>query len=152
MAQLFVFISAKHHWPYVHSITERSSSSTYSKCCWNLQADHHSQISLSYSRFLTHLKVIHSSIQVSNILVLTVRCKLNIVFQIFLLFIPERPTRSRFNCSEYARLFRLDPITTAIWFVSFELIIFSSLRWTVAYASSIHNNVNSLWQKFWCSL
>jgi hypothetical protein len=36
------------------------------------------------------VKVIYSSIQVSNVLVLTVNCKLiNFVFQIFPLFIPE---------------------------------------------------------------
>jgi hypothetical protein len=41
--------------------------------------------------FVTPLKVIYSSIQISNVLVLTVRCELiNFVFQIFPLFIPEK--------------------------------------------------------------
>jgi hypothetical protein len=41
---------------------------------------------------VTPLKVIYSSIQVSNVLVFTVRCKLiNFVSQIFPLFIPEMP-------------------------------------------------------------
>jgi hypothetical protein len=41
---------------------------------------------------LIQREFIFSSIQVSNVLVLTVRCKLiNFVFQIFPLFIPEMP-------------------------------------------------------------
>jgi hypothetical protein len=50
-AQLYVlvFLSAQYHSPYVHSITERKNSSTYSKCSGNVQADHHSHHpSLSY--------------------------------------------------------------------------------------------------------
>jgi hypothetical protein len=43
-------------------------------------------------RLVTPLKLIYSSIQVSNVLVLTVRCKLiDIVFHILPLFIPKMP-------------------------------------------------------------
>jgi hypothetical protein len=42
------------------------------------------------SRLAAQLKFIHSSVQVSDVLIVTVRCKLiNFVFQIFLFFIPE---------------------------------------------------------------
>jgi hypothetical protein len=44
------------------------------------------------SRLVTPLKLIYSSIQVSNVLVLAVLCKLiNFVFQTFPLFVPEMP-------------------------------------------------------------
>jgi hypothetical protein len=55
-------------------------------------------------------------------------------------------------CSDYPPLFRLDPVTTAIWLVSFGLIILSILHWTMVYFSSVHNNLDSLWQKFLYSL
>jgi hypothetical protein len=41
-------LGSAHTMHHVHSVTERSSSSTYSKWCGNLQADHHSHLSLSY--------------------------------------------------------------------------------------------------------
>jgi hypothetical protein len=37
---------------------------------------------------------------------------------------------------DYHQLFRLDPVTTAIWLVSFGLLILSILHQTMAYASS----------------
>jgi hypothetical protein len=46
----------------------------------------------------------------------------------------------------------LDPVTTAVWLVSFDLIISSINRRTMAYASSIHNNLDSLWMKILRSL
>jgi hypothetical protein len=58
------------------------STSTYLKCCGNLQADHHSRTWLVAS-----IKLIYFSIQVSDVLLLTVRCKLiNFAFQIFPLY------------------------------------------------------------------
>jgi hypothetical protein len=45
------------------------------------------------------------------------------------------------NCTH---LFCLDPVTTAVWLFSFDLIILSILRRTVTYASSIHNNLDCL--------
>jgi hypothetical protein len=51
-------------------------------------------------------------------------------------------------CLDYPHLFRLDAVTFASWLVSFDLII-STLRRTMAYASSFRNNVDSLWLKFW---
>jgi hypothetical protein len=45
------------------------------------------------SRLIIPIKVIYSSIQVSDVLVLNASCKLiNFVFQIFPLFIPEIPS------------------------------------------------------------
>jgi hypothetical protein len=44
---------------------------------------------------------------------------------------------------EHPLLFRLDPVTTAIWLVSFCLINLSILRRTIASVSSIHNNPDS---------
>jgi hypothetical protein len=45
-------------------------------------------------------------------------------------------------------LFRLSqiiyPVTAAVWLVSFGLIILSILHQTIAYASSVHNNLDSL--------
>jgi hypothetical protein len=66
-------------------------SSTYLKYCGNLQADHHSHPPLS-SSLVAPLKCIYSAIQVTDILVHTVLCKLiNSVFQIFPVFILEMP-------------------------------------------------------------
>jgi hypothetical protein len=39
-----------------------------------------------------------------------------------------------------------------ICFVSLDLVIMSIFHLTIAYASSIHNNVDCLWLKFWYSL
>jgi hypothetical protein len=41
----------------------------------------------------------------------------------------------------------LDVVTTAIWFVYFDLIILTVLRRIMAFASSNPNNLDSLWQK-----
>jgi hypothetical protein len=51
-------------------------------------------------------------------------------------------------CSDYAHLFCLNPGTTSIWLVSFDLVILSIINRTMAYVSSVHNNLDSLWQKF----
>jgi hypothetical protein len=61
------------------------------------------------------VEVIYSSIQVSNVLVLTVRFKLiNFVFQIFLLFVPEMPASFTSYIVQIITIFRLDHVTTAI--------------------------------------
>jgi hypothetical protein len=50
------------------------------------------------SQLVAPIKSIYSSIQVSDVLVLTIRCTLiNFVFQIFPLFIPEMST----GCTTY---------------------------------------------------
>jgi hypothetical protein len=72
---------------------------------------------------------------------------INFIFQIFSLFISEMPAGFKY-CSGYPYLFRLDPVTTAMRLVSFDLITFSTLHQTMAYASSVHNNINSFWLKF----
>jgi hypothetical protein len=41
-------------------------------------------------------------------------------------------------------VFLLDPVTIEIWLVFFDLIILSILHRTMAYAPSIHNNLDSL--------
>jgi hypothetical protein len=46
----------------------------------------------------------------------------------------------------------LDPVTTAIWLASSGAIILSIPRQTMAYVSSGHNNLDSLWLKFVYSL
>jgi hypothetical protein len=43
---------------------------------------------------------------------------------------------------DYPHLFHLDPVTTAVWLVSFGLTILSILHRTMAYASSIHDNLD----------
>jgi hypothetical protein len=48
------------------------------------------------------------------------------------------------ECTDFTHLFYLDAITTAIWHVSSGLIILSVLCLTMAYASSDHNNLDSL--------
>jgi hypothetical protein len=52
-----------------------------------------------------------------------------------------------FYCSDYPHLLCLDPVITAIWLVSFGLIILSIFHQIMAYAPSIHNNLYSLCQK-----
>jgi hypothetical protein len=47
------------------------------------------------------------------------------VFQKLPLFIPEMPAGFTSYCSDYPHLFRLDPVTTAVWLVSVSLIILS---------------------------
>jgi hypothetical protein len=37
----------------------------------------------------------------------------------------------------------LDPVTTTIWLVSFDLIILSILHRTMGYVSSVHDNLDS---------
>jgi hypothetical protein len=70
---------------YIHSVADKSNSSTYSKYCGNLQADQHSHLLLS-PRLITLLTFIYASVHVS-IFVLTVCFKLsNVVFQIFPFF------------------------------------------------------------------
>jgi hypothetical protein len=72
-------------------------------------------------------------------------CKfINFVFQIFSLVIPEIPAASVLHCSDYPHLFRLDPVTTAIWLLSFDLKILIILNRTMVYASSIYSNLYSL--------
>jgi hypothetical protein len=46
-------------------------------------------------------------------------------------------------CSDYLHIFPLDPVTIAVWLVSFHLIILNIPRQTTAYASSIRNNPHS---------
>jgi uncharacterized membrane protein len=52
------------------------------------------------------------------------------------------------HCSYYPHLFHLDPVTTAILVVSFDLIILSILHQTMAYASSNHNSLDPIMVKF----
>jgi hypothetical protein len=49
-------------------------------------------------------------------------------------------------------VFDLDPVTTAIWFLSFDLIVLNILLSTLAHAASMSNNLNSLMLKFLYSL
>jgi hypothetical protein len=59
------------------------------------------------------------------------------------LFILDIPPLNSWNacwihilyCSDYLHLFLLDPVTTAIWLVSFDLIILNILYRTMAYIS-----------------
>jgi hypothetical protein len=55
---------------------------------------------------------------------------------------------SNLRLFRYPHLFHFDPVTIAIWLESFDLIIFSTLHRTIAYASSIHNNLHSHWLKY----
>jgi hypothetical protein len=66
MSQLYIFQSAN-----VHAIPDRINSSTYSKYCVNIQANHHSH-PVSSSMLVTLLKFIY----VSNSFVCTVCFKL----------------------------------------------------------------------------
>jgi hypothetical protein len=45
-------------------------------------------------------------------------------------------------------LFRLDPVTIAIWLASANLINLCIFRRTMSYVTSVHNNLDSLWLKF----
>jgi hypothetical protein len=54
--------------------------------------------------------------------------------------------------TDYPHLFRVDSGTIAIWLVFFDIIILRTLRRTMAYASAIHNNLDSLWQTFYIPL
>jgi hypothetical protein len=80
------------------------------------------------------LKLIYSCIQVSDVLVLTVHCKLfDFVFQTFSPppFIPEISTNFT------SHIVHIIPI-------SFDLIIVSILHEKMGYASSIHNSTKVL--------
>jgi hypothetical protein len=65
-----------------------------------------------------------------------------------LLSFPEMPGGvSPYSIRILPHLFYMDAVTTAIWLVSFDLIILSVLSLTMAYASSYHNNLD-FWLKF----
>jgi hypothetical protein len=78
----------------------------------------------------------------------------------FLFFLSDIPSFYSCNalwthalyCSDNLHLFRLDPVVTAVWHVSFDLFNFEHLCQTMGYASSIPNNLGSLWLKFLYSL
>jgi hypothetical protein len=72
-------------------------------------------------------------------LILSLRCSLFSFLKCLL--------ASRLILLDYPHLFHLDPVTTAISLVSFDLIILSIHRQTMAHASSsVHNNLDSpLW-------
>jgi hypothetical protein len=100
-----------------------------------------------FFQVVTLPELIYVSIQISTVLVLPVCCKLvNFVFQIFPLFVPEMSSSSR-HCSDYLHLFDSDPLTVAIWLVSFDLIILNGVHQTMAYDASLRNNLHSLWLK-----
>jgi hypothetical protein len=89
-----------------------------------------------------------SSTRVSNILLTTAHCKLRYSdFRYSRVLLLKCLLPSRLILCRLTHLFRLDPVTAAIWLVSFDLIILSILRRTTAYSSSIHNNLDSLWLK-----
>jgi hypothetical protein len=52
-----------------------------------------------------------------------------------------------FYCSDYPNLFHLDPVSTAIWPVSFDLIMFIIIYRSMTYDSSIRKNLKCLWFK-----
>jgi hypothetical protein len=80
---------------------------------------------------------------VSNILVLTVCCKLtNLVFQVSPRFIPAIPATLTSYIDRLSHLFGSDTVTISIWFVSFHIIVLNTLRRTMDYAS-IRNNLYS---------
>jgi hypothetical protein len=84
--------------------------------------------------------------EISHLLVLPVCCKLvNFVLQIFPLFVPEMSSSSR-HCSDYTHSFDSDPVTVAMWLLSFDLIILNIVHQTMAYDASVHNT-DSLWLK-----
>jgi hypothetical protein len=66
------------------------------------------------------------------------------VFQIFPLVFP-RETPAGFKSyivPIILHLFHSDHVTTAIWIVSFDPIFLCILRRTMAYVSSVHNNLD----------
>jgi hypothetical protein len=74
----------------------------------------------------------------------------SIIYHIFALFISEMHASLTSYIVQIIsdHLFCLDPVTTAVWLVFFDLIILSTLHWAMAYSSSVHNNLDSLWVIF----
>jgi hypothetical protein len=60
-------------------------------------------------------------------------------------FFPEVSATFTSYCSDYPYLFDPDPVTFAIWLVSFDPITSNILHQTMAYASSVHNNLGCRW-------
>jgi hypothetical protein len=48
------------------------------------------------------------------------------------------------HCSDYPLVFGLEPVTIAIWLVSFDLSVLGILLRTVAFGASVRNNLDSL--------
>jgi hypothetical protein len=56
---------------------------------------------------------------------------------------------SRLYCSDYPHLFCSDFLTNTRWLVCFDPLFLNIFLWTMAYAYSIRNNLESLWLKYW---
>jgi hypothetical protein len=70
-------------------------------------------------------KFMYSTIQVSDVLVLTVHCKLiHFVFQIFPHFVPEMPAGFTSYIVSYPHLFGLDPVTLQSGMMDVPILIF----------------------------
>jgi hypothetical protein len=109
--------------PCGHSITEKSSSSAYSECCGNLQADRHSHPSLSY--FEVGNLFLYTDLQCSSSY-----CLLQ-AHQFCLSDVPSFYSRIAcwfhvLYCSDYSYLVCLDPVITAVFPASFGLIFWAS--------------------------
>jgi hypothetical protein len=68
----------------------------------------------------------------------------NFVFQIFPLFIPEMHAGFMQYTAQIIPIYSAWFLSTVIWLLALDLILLSMLRRTMAYASSLHNNLDSL--------
>jgi len=94
------------------------------------------------SRLVTRLKIIVPSLQVSNIVDLTVSFKfVSFNFQIFLLFSVKCTLASRFTLIYYPRCFGLGSETIAFYPAVFDLKNINILHQTMVYAASIRTGL-----------
>jgi hypothetical protein len=98
------------------------------------------------SRLVTPLKVIYSSIQVSNVCFYCLLKLINFSFRYFLFF-PEMLANFAFDIVQIIPIILLGSRKYCFWLIYFGLIILSILQRTMVYSSSLHNNLNSLWQR-----
>jgi hypothetical protein len=107
------------------------------------------------SRLVTFLKFIYLSLYISLIFLFL----LCVASSLILLYTCP-PSFGLWNgcqlhvlpCSDYPHLYGLEPVTTAVCTVSFDLIILSIARLPMAYAASVPNKLHSPRLKFRYSL
>jgi hypothetical protein len=135
------------------SIEKYGSSSTYLKC-ENLQVDHHSYFSLSYLW-------VGGPYSINLFLYAGLWCSCSYcslqaqysVFHVLPLFIPEMSAGFTSYIVQIIHIY----FTWILWqqqfsLFPFDLIILSIHRRTMAYASTMNNNHDSLWLNFLYSL
>jgi hypothetical protein len=111
-------------------MTERSSSSTYSKCCGNLQAGQHSSFTklVQVGNPLKYIYSLFMSLMLSFLLCVVSALILSFVYSLFLFL--KCLLASHHTLFYYSHLFGSDFVTIVIWLVS-EYPLFMILRFVI---------------------